>query len=173
MEAFPLANSSNPLYCDTSTGTQQPLVPLDWRRTVLDSFHGLFHPGIRATQKLVTAGFIWHGKNTDVCCWAHLCIKCQHAKIQRFSHTPLSSLPVPDSHFDVIHIHLVGPLPTVRGLTYLLTYVDHFTRWPEVFSVLHITKEKVAQAFLSGLISLFGVPSTIVTDHGHQFEFKL
>ena len=34
VEAIPLANSSTPLHCDTSTGTQRPLVPLAWRRTV-------------------------------------------------------------------------------------------------------------------------------------------
>ena len=33
VKAIPLANSSTPLYCDTSTGTQRPLVPLAWQRT--------------------------------------------------------------------------------------------------------------------------------------------
>ena len=50
VEALPLPNSTRPLYCDTSTGTQQPLVPLPWRHTVFDSLHGLSHPGICATQ---------------------------------------------------------------------------------------------------------------------------
>ena len=58
VEAVPLANSTDPLYCDTSTGTQRPLVPLPWQRIVFDSLHGLSHPGIRATQKLITARFV-------------------------------------------------------------------------------------------------------------------
>ena len=36
VEPVTLANSPHPLYCDTSSGTQRPLVPLSWRRTVFD-----------------------------------------------------------------------------------------------------------------------------------------
>ena len=44
VEAFPLANSDHPLYCDTSNSTHCPQVPLPWRHTVLNSLHGLSHP---------------------------------------------------------------------------------------------------------------------------------
>ena len=55
VEPVSLPNSIDPLLCDVSTGFQRPLVPLQWRRTVFDSLHNLSHPGIRATQKLVTS----------------------------------------------------------------------------------------------------------------------
>ena len=70
------------LLCDTSTGTPRPYVPQEFRRKVFDSLHGLSHPGIRATQRLVTARFVWPGINADVRNWTRSCIKCQRAKVQ-------------------------------------------------------------------------------------------
>ena len=46
VEPIPLPDSPHPLYCDTSTGTQRPIVPQSWRRTVFHSLHNLSHPGI-------------------------------------------------------------------------------------------------------------------------------
>ena len=173
VEAIPLPDSPCPLYCDTCTGLQRPLVPREWRRTVFHSLHGLSHSGIRATQKLITSRFVWPGINADVRRWTRSCVQCQRAKAQRHFRSPPSSFLVPDARFDIVHIDLVGPLPSSRGFTYLLTCVDRFTRWPEVIPLTTSTTDVVARAFLSGWISRFGVPSTIVTDRGRQFESHL
>uniref|UniRef100_A0A1X7T6Y5 Integrase catalytic domain-containing protein n=1 Tax=Amphimedon queenslandica TaxID=400682 RepID=A0A1X7T6Y5_AMPQE len=51
--------------------------------------------------------------------------------------------------------------------------IDHFTRWPEVVPLSDCTATSVALAFVSHWVARFGVPTSITTDQGRQFESSL
>ena len=128
---LPIPGTNTTLLCDTSTGVARPIVPPAWRRAVFDSIHGLAHPGIRATRKMVTARFVWHGINKHIGAWAKTCIPCQKSKVHRHVSAPLEHGQLPDRRFQHIHVDIVGPLPISQGKTYLFTIIDRYTRWPE------------------------------------------
>ena len=170
---LPIPGTSTTLLCDTSTGVARPIVPLAWRRVVFDTIHGLAHPGIRTSRKLVAARFVWHGMNKQVGIWAKTCVPCQRSKVHRHVTAPLQHGHLPDRRFQRIHVDIVGPLPISQGKPYLFTIIDRYTRWPEAIPMADATASSCAFALLSQHIARFGVPEDVTSDRGPQFTSAL
>ena len=161
------------VWCDVSTGHARTYVTAKFRRKVFTSLHGLGHPSHRATKPLINTRFVWNGINIDVANWCWSCKGCQTAKISRHNKLFFGKFTEPTERFDHVHIDIVGPLPYSNGFKYLLTCVDHFSRWPEAIPLVDNKAKAVADAFFSGWIARLGTPATITPDRGAQFESRL
>ena len=140
----PVCDSGPVLICDVSTSVPRPVVPQDYRRHVFDVLHSISHPGQKATVKLISQKFVWHGLKKQVGQWSKECLSCQRSKVHTHIKAPLQNFTVPEKRFSHIHVDLVGPLQPSAGYTHLLTIVDRTTRWPEVIPLRETTSVECA-----------------------------
>ena len=69
---------------------------------------------------------------------------------------------------------VVGPLPrTEAGNRFILVVSDYFTKWPEAFDLKDHKAETIAAVLVDEVICRHGVPLSIHTDQGRDFESTL
>ena len=114
------------LWCDVSLDHHRPrpVVPRSLVQPLLLHWHGLNHPGGRATLRGIRGRFVWSKMSSDCLAFVRSCQQCQRSKIIRHARTPWVERPLPDARFLSLHLDLVGPLPESEGKTYLLTIID-------------------------------------------------
>ena len=175
---FPLP-SGRKIVCDDSLCHPRPFLPLECRKRVFDHLHGLSHPGIAASYRMISSRYFWPNMNKDVKQWAKECLDCQQSKVTSHHHSDVQHNLYPfTDRFQTIHMDIVGPLPPSKtwGSTYtadcryLITFIDRATRWFECIPTADMTSETIVNVFLQHWVSRFGVPLTLVTDQGRQFE---
>ena len=127
------------ILCNTATGIPKPHVPKQHQRSVFDTLHSLSHPGVAASVKLIMAHYFWPNMRHVINDWAHICLKCQHAKIQCHVQAPLGVFSPPEKQFRHVHIDIVGPWPVSSGCSYVLTSIDSFSHWPEATPITDIS----------------------------------
>ncbi|XP_033229576.1 uncharacterized protein LOC117181118 [Belonocnema kinseyi] len=77
------------LYCDITNDLVRPFVTVSLRRAVFNSLHSLSHPGMRATQHLVTSRFVWPAINKNCKEWTRACTSCQRCEVTRHVSAPV------------------------------------------------------------------------------------
>lgn len=105
--------------------------------------------------------------------WCKTCQACQRNKITRHTKSPLQEYKMPNDRFSIIHVDIIGPLPTSNGFSYILTCIDRYTRWTEAIPMQDNNAETVAITFYSNWICRFGMPNEVITDRGVQFKSEL
>jgi hypothetical protein len=72
--------------------------------------------------------------------------------------------------FQMISVDIVGPVPTQRsGFRFVLTIIDHCSRWLEAVPLTTISATACATAIKKNWILRYGPPQTIHSDRGSQF----
>lgn len=164
--------TKTPIACETSLGNPRPILPPQFRFPTFTKLHGLAHPGIRASRRLISQRYFWPGMQKDIKTWAQNCLPCQASKVNRHTITTPGTF-APAERLQHVHIDIVGPLPPAQGQRYLLTMIDRATGWPEAVPLPNIRADTVAYSFFHTWLARYGMPTQITTDQGRQFESDL
>jgi hypothetical protein len=97
------------LLCDVSAGRVRPLVLAAVRRQVFYRLHGIAHPGVRATRRLIATRCVLPAMAADMAVWCRDCMACNRSKITRYLQAPVQQMEVSHRRFSHIHVDLVGP----------------------------------------------------------------
>ena len=76
----------------------------------------------------------------------------------------------PTYPFENTSMDICGPYPITAGKNrYLLTFIDHLTKYAEAIPIPDMSAETCAGAYETQIIARHGCGSTKVTDQGRQF----
>ena len=153
------------------------VVPNHLLQSLCEHFHSNIlsgHLGIGKTIRKVRESFFWYGMDRYIKSFVKSCDTCQRFK--SLNKTPHANLQLLKSGgtFQIFNIDVAGPLVTTRrGNRYILVAVDHFSKWVEALAVPNFTAETTANFVFNKIICKFGIPQTIITDQGINFESQL
>jgi hypothetical protein len=84
---------------------------------------------------------------------------------------PLGDVRQPTYPFEINSMDLCGPYPlTPRKYKYLLTFIEHLTKYAEAIPIADISAETCARAYATQILARHGSGSILVTDQGRSFN---
>ena len=152
------------------------VVPKNMINKVLSFYHGhdmSSHPGIPNTYNKIKQQFFWKDMYKNIRSFIRECHTCKLHKGRTLKYDQLLSYPTPNFPFERIHMDLITNFnETIRSNKNILVIIDALTRYIELIPLSDKTAKTCAIAFYNNFICKYGVPGTIITDNGGEFQNK-
>ena len=175
-EKYYIINTDKLLYYLNKEREHKVIVPQSLTRDVIQYFHegnNFQHQGITRTKANISLWFKWSNMDRDIARYIQHCTGCSIIKYKTRKKEGHLTPIITRQPFEMISADIVGPLPiTSSGNRYILTIMDHFTRYTRAIPLKEITATRVADCIIKEWINIFGPPRRILTDNGTQFANK-
>jgi len=152
-----------------------------WRKSLRSEFlemvHGGMtggHMGLKKTAAAVQSRAYWPTWSSDLAAFTKRCPQCaryHRGTLPRQAELQTSLIGEP---WERISVDITGPHPkSARQNQYILTIVDHFSKWAEAIPIRNHTAPVVARTLLIHIFARYGMPLQLLTDRGPEFESEL
>ena len=143
------------LYHQMSKKPPRIVIPASLVLTVLKCYHDLpftAHQGVNRTIEFISKKYWWETMRQDVTEFIKRCDACSRRKTGHKIKAPLGEDLKATEFLDVVSLDIVGPLPvTEQGNKYLLTFVDHYTRFCDAIPIAKQDTETIAREFVEAV----------------------
>jgi len=132
------------------------------------------HLGFRRTSAHLQRRAYWPGWRKDVQLQLARCTPCaRYTRTQPGRQGPLQNMVAGEAG-ETLSLDHTGPHPTSSGgHKFILTMIDHFSKYAEAFPVRNQEAKTTARVLVDNWISRYGCPLQILTDQGSGFESEL
>ncbi len=148
------------------------IVPRSLINSAIQQAHELSgHLGQKKTIKKAEELYYWENLKVDVCKHVKECITCRRFKGSSGLQQPWKELPSVSKPLERLGIDLIDMTAGVQGYRYVLTVVDHYSRFVRFFPL----KTKHTQHIIEHMwqyVADYGTPCNIVMDNGGEFTSK-
>jgi transposase InsO family protein len=156
-----------------ASGEPKIVVPASLREQVIRQYHDpVFagHQGGKRTLSSLQLYCYWPLMSKDIKNFIQRCTSCAKMKGGRTPLALLGELPETTGPMELTFLDICGSYPiTWRGHRCLLTFIDHFTRYPEAISIPNQEAETVARALVTQVFTRHGCPQVLSSDRGTNF----
>jgi len=118
------------------------------------------HPGMKKTYALISLNYWWPNMGKAIEDYIRKSDPCERRKDRKITIAPLGEVPATKIPFEVTAMDVTGPyLTTPRGNKYLLTFIDHFSKYVESFAIPDQTVETCARIYATQIVTRHGTGS--------------
>jgi len=159
------------------TKYRQLVPPLRYCEEIMNTAHSSVtggHMGVRKTHIKVAKKAYWVGWSWDVrefCRKCDACAKYHRGAVKKQGE--LQNMCI-GAHWERVAIDVTGPHPHLsKGNKFMVTVLDHFTRYAFAFPVRAHDAVTVAKHLVERVFLVYRVPLQLLSDRGAEFEGSL
>ena len=131
------------------------------------------HNGFVKTLHRARDLFYWPNMAADIKAYVSHCLPCQKRKPGKVNKAPLGEFEEVTRPMQRLGVDLIGKLDiTEKGNLFILTIVDHFSRYLSLYALPSKSAADVADAFADFSLKN-GAAETVVSDQGSEFTSEV
>ena len=155
----------------------QVIIPVRLREEFLSTIHGGMtggHLARRRTAAAIQSRAYWPSWSADLDSFLSRCEPCTRYYRGKAPRKGMMQTPLVGGPWVRASVDISGPFPrSSKSNQYILTMVDHFSKFAFAIPLRCHTAPVVARALIIHVFSYFGAPIQILTDRGPEFESEL